>query len=46
MSKLQPGDMAPDFETIDTEGKELQLSKLVQEGPVILAFFPRAFTPG
>ena len=46
MSKLQPGDMAPDFTTTDTEGNELTLSELVKQGPVILAFFPRAFTPG
>ena len=40
------GDVAPDFTTTDTDGKTLTLSRLVQEGPVILAFFPKAFTGG
>lgn len=40
------GDVAPDFTTTDTEGKTLKLSELVQKGPVILAFFPKAFTGG
>ena len=46
MSKLNPGDTAPDFEVEDTQGRHLRLSDLLKEGPVILAFFPRAFTPG
>jgi thioredoxin-dependent peroxiredoxin len=40
------GDVAPDFVVADTDGKELKLSALVNEGPVILAFFSKAFTPG
>ncbi len=40
------GDVAPDFTATDTEGKPVQLSKLLQQGPVILAFFPKAFTGG
>lgn len=40
------GDVAPDFVVTDTDGKELKLNALVNEGPVILAFFPKAFTPG
>jgi len=40
------GDVAPDFTTVDTEGKTLKLSELVKQGPVILAFFPKAFTGG
>lgn len=43
---LQNGDIAPDFEVVDTEGNSLILSALVERGPVILAFFPKAFTPG
>jgi len=30
----------------DTEGKPITLSKLLERGPVILAFFPKAFTAG
>jgi peroxiredoxin Q/BCP len=40
------GDVAPDFVVSDTDGVELKLSSLVKEGPVILAFFSKAFTPG
>ena len=43
---LTPGDGAPDFSVYDTSGLHLQLSKLVRKGPVILAFFPKAFTSG
>ena len=40
------GQEAPDFTTVDVNGRELKLSALVQRGPVILAFFPKAFTSG
>ncbi len=40
------GEVAPDFTVKDTEGRELTLSKLVERGPVVLAFFPKAFTGG
>ncbi len=40
------GETVPDFTVKDIDGKELTLSKLVEEGPVIVAFFPRAFTGG
>lgn len=42
----QVGDTAPDFTVTDTDGKQYTLSELVKQGPVILAFFPKAFTPG
>ena len=40
------GELAPDFTVKDVDGHELTLSKLVEEGPVILAFFPKARTSG
>lgn len=40
------GDIAPDFEARDTDGKVHRLSEMVTHGPVIVAFFPKAFTPG
>ena len=40
------GDTAPDFDVQDTEGNRHVLSQMVAEGPVIVAFFPKAFTPG
>ena len=40
------GDAAPDFSAVDTEGHSVQLSAMLKGGPVILAFFPKAFTGG
>jgi hypothetical protein len=37
---------APDFTLIDTDGKAVALKDLLRRGPVILAFFPKAFTAG
>jgi peroxiredoxin Q/BCP len=43
---LKVGDKAPDFTLPDTDGKPVTLSRLLQGGPVILAFYVKAFTPG
>jgi peroxiredoxin Q/BCP len=43
---LKVGDPAPDFTLPDTEGRPVTLSALLRNGPVILAFYPKAFTPG
>jgi thioredoxin-dependent peroxiredoxin len=40
------GEIAPDFTVKDIDGKELNLAKLVEQGPVIIAFIPKAFTNG
>ena len=40
------GQPIPDFKATDTEGKERSLSEAVQKGTVVVAFFPKAFTPG
>ncbi len=40
------GDLAPDFTVTSVDGVELKLSSMVERGPVVLAFFPRAFTSG
>jgi thioredoxin-dependent peroxiredoxin len=40
------GDVAPDFTVTDSAGNPHTLSKLVEKGPVVLAFFPKAFTSG
>jgi peroxiredoxin Q/BCP len=40
------GETAPDFTVTDTEGQSWTLSQMVQKGPVVVAFFPKAFTPG
>ena len=43
---LQPGTEAPDFVLEDDEGNERSLSGLLEEGPLILYFYPADFTPG
>ncbi len=45
-SAVKVGDRAPDFTLPDTEGTPVTLSKLLEGGPVILAFYVKAFTPG
>ncbi|MCY1039771.1 peroxiredoxin [Corallococcus sp. bb12-1] len=42
----QVGDTAPDFTVKDTGGTSYTLSEMVKKGPVIVAFFPKAFTGG
>jgi peroxiredoxin Q/BCP len=43
---IQVGDRAPDFTLQDTAGDQVTLSALLRDGPVILYFFPKAFTSG
>jgi peroxiredoxin Q/BCP len=45
-TSLKVGDKAPDFTLPDQDGKPVTLSKALEAGPVILAFYPKAFTPG
>lgn len=40
------GEVAPDFTVKDVDGNVLELKTLVERHTVILAFFPKAFTPG
>jgi peroxiredoxin Q/BCP len=43
---VKTGDLAPDFTALDQSGSEVRLSELVADGPVVLFFYPKAFTPG
>ena len=43
---LKPGDNAPDFTLPDQDGNDMTLSKLLEEGPLLLYFYPADFTPG
>ena len=46
MAALPVGEKAPDFELKDTGGNPVRLSDLLKGGkPVILAFYPAAFSP-
>lgn len=43
---LKVGDTAPDFTLPSTTGKPVKLSDFHGKNPVVLAFFPAAFTGG
>ena len=43
---LQPGAKAPEFVLANDSGGETSLSDLLQDGPLILYFYPADFTPG
>ncbi len=43
---LQQGQVVPDFTTKTSAGQTVTLSELVKDRTVVLAFFPKAFTPG
>jgi peroxiredoxin Q/BCP len=45
VSKLEPGDEAPDFTLTDADGKQVTLSALRGQ-QVIVYFYPAAMTPG
>jgi len=45
-TSLKVGDKAPDFTLPDQDGKPVALAEALRTGPVILAFYPKAFTPG
>ncbi|MBN1908889.1 MAG: peroxiredoxin [Pirellulales bacterium] len=45
-AELKPGDKAPDFTLKGSDGKTYRLSDLVGKQAVVLAWFPKAFTPG
>jgi len=44
--ELSVGDAAPDVTLTNHEGQEVTLSNLWAESPVVVYFFPKAFTPG
>ena len=43
---LEAGSRAPEFELANDQGGETTLSELLQNGPLILYFYPADFTPG
>lgn len=46
MATLKAGAQAPDFTLKDQEGKEIQLSKILEQKHVVLYFYPKDETPG
>ncbi|HZS15781.1 MAG TPA: peroxiredoxin [Candidatus Dormibacteraeota bacterium] len=43
---MKVGDRVDDFEATDQHGATRRLSELLDAGPVVLYFYPKAFTPG
>ena len=43
---LEVGDKAPDFSLPASDGKTYSLSQFAGDKPVVIAFFPKAFTGG
>lgn len=43
---LDTGSQAPDWTLPGSDGNEYSLAELLQDGPVVLAWFPKADTPG
>ena len=43
---MNVGDKVPDFEAIDQTGATVTLSSLLEDGPLVLFFYPKAMTPG
>ena len=43
---LKVGDKAPNFELKGSDGKTYKLSDFQGKKPVVVAWFPKAFTPG
>jgi peroxiredoxin Q/BCP len=45
-AELQVGDVAPDFELVGSDGKTYRLADFKDKCPVVIAWFPKAFTGG
>ena len=43
---LEKGSQAPDFDLVDQDGRRHTLKALLNDGPLILYFYPADFTPG
>ncbi len=43
---LEVGEKAPDFSLPSSDGSTYSLSQFLGEKPVVIAFFPKAFTGG
>ena len=46
LAELKVGDAAPDFKLVGSDGKTHQLSSFRGKQPVVVAWFPKAFTGG
>ncbi len=42
---MKPGDRVADFSAQNEEGETVRLSDMLENGPVVLFFYPKAKTP-
>jgi hypothetical protein len=43
---IQQGDEAPEFEATIQDGRRVALAEMLEQGPLVLYFYPKDFTPG
>jgi len=43
---MKRGDVVEDFSATDQSGNNVRLADLLEAGPVVLYFYPKAMTPG
>jgi peroxiredoxin Q/BCP len=43
---MREGDQVPDFQALDQHGRTVTLSELLEHGPLVLFFYPKAMTKG
>jgi peroxiredoxin Q/BCP len=43
---MNEGDLVDEFELLDQAGQKVSLAGLVEVGPLVLFFYPKAMTPG
>jgi len=43
---MQEGDTVADFTAKDQQGQSVTLTGLLENGPLVLFFYPKAMTPG
>ena len=46
VDRMQIGDLVDDFTAVDQHGETVTLSSLLEAGPIVLFFYPKAMTPG
>ena len=43
---MEKGDLVEDFSATDQSGNTVTLTDLLDAGPIVLFFYPKAMTPG
>lgn len=43
---MEQGDVVDDFGLVDQDGNDVTMTDLVEEGPLVLLFYPKAMTTG